>query len=876
MHPYTPSSRGVPASGSNNFPRTSLSNSISLGPEELIRSLTATSPRNNTGRTTSVNGKPNRKGKSKLGSVAHTGSWDPSQTRTPDIIERDIDEDDDDERKTNRSGSNDSDPRGEIVDRFRLWRHDAMTQHLYQTAIFWGDKVFTWTSDPNDAFWLAQAYFLAHQYLRAENILTQAYVFQAPRATSTKGKERNDLLRGNMPLMGGIQIMPQMAGSYSRLVDLSVACRYLAAQCSVRLGKWDEALEMLGEVNPFRGDANEPPPFVIPDTHGGTKVESTMCYLRGVIMLRMGRAQDAKESLMEALAIDCKNVDAFEQLVGGEMMKIDEEWAFIQSLQYHQDDEYSAEFVRSIYTVRLRKHKHLDDMAVARHRLSTEYGMTDNADVLHGFAEALFAQYRYADCFAITSRILEKTRIHDPTLPLHIACMQYLPNLRSKLFLLAHELMQKEPENPISSYAVAIWYIFTKKYALARRWISKTTLLDPRNGPAWIAFAHTFAFEGEHDQAVTAYSTCARLFRGTHLPFLYIGMEHLRMFNFPLAGEYLDAGLQMCDSDPLLFNELGVLAYHVEKYDDAVEMFQKALTLANTSQTSEQAWRGTYLNLGQAYRKLGQYGQAKEAYQRVVTIDPRNAQGFACLGMIHHALDELDEAITRYHEALSIQPLDANIIELLNLALSSNATLDPISTVLRASSSTASTASTISDSASDLVPLGRRQATSSRCKTPVRPTSIQCGGVFRFVLGLLFDFRLLVCSLNVNSSPGPTRTAVPFPSRPFPSSTISNAISTPRTEEWERLMLQRQASFQGRPEFTVTALDDQPVAYRHMRIMNNPGIAPAPSGGGGGGIPRGGGTRAATATAADDAEVEEAVEVSMDDGDEDASMDVVD
>lgn len=41
-------------------------------------------------------------------------------------------------------------------------------------------------------------------------------------------------------------------------------------------------------------------------------------------MLRMGRAQDAKESLMEALAIDCKNVDAFEALVGGEMMKIDE------------------------------------------------------------------------------------------------------------------------------------------------------------------------------------------------------------------------------------------------------------------------------------------------------------------------------------------------------------------------------------------------------------------------------------------------------------------------------------------------------------------------------------------------------------------------
>lgn len=43
---------------------------------------------------------------------------------------------------------------------------------------------------------------------------------------------------------------------------------------------------------------------------------------------------------------------------------------------------------------------------------------------------------------------------------------------------------------------------------------SKTSLMDPRFGPAWIAFAHTFAFEGEHDHAVTAYSTCARMFAG--------------------------------------------------------------------------------------------------------------------------------------------------------------------------------------------------------------------------------------------------------------------------------------------------------------------------------------------------------------------------
>lgn len=33
-----------------------------------------------------------------------------------------------------------------MVDRMRLWRHDALMQHLYETAAFWGDKIVSWTS----------------------------------------------------------------------------------------------------------------------------------------------------------------------------------------------------------------------------------------------------------------------------------------------------------------------------------------------------------------------------------------------------------------------------------------------------------------------------------------------------------------------------------------------------------------------------------------------------------------------------------------------------------------------------------------------------------------------------------------------------------
>lgn len=98
-----------------------------------------------------------------------------------------------------------------------------------------------------------------------------------------------------------------------------------------------------------------------------------MCHLRGLLMLKLNRSDRAKESFLEALALDVKCYDAFEQLVGGELMRPDEgdllnlprwdklsnvtiiEWEFIQGLAYKDQTPEDAEFIRLIYTIRLRK-----------------------------------------------------------------------------------------------------------------------------------------------------------------------------------------------------------------------------------------------------------------------------------------------------------------------------------------------------------------------------------------------------------------------------------------------------------------------------------------------------------------------------------------
>ena len=78
--------------------------------------------------------------------------------------------------------------------------------------------------------------------------------------------------------------------------------------------------------------------------------------------------------------------------------------------------------------------------------------------------------------FDANDRILGLVSIHNQTMPLHIACMYHLSHLHSKLFILAHEMVDREPENPISWYAVGVWYLSGGKWTQARQYFRQNAL----------------------------------------------------------------------------------------------------------------------------------------------------------------------------------------------------------------------------------------------------------------------------------------------------------------------------------------------------------------------------------------------------------------
>ena len=409
-----------------------------------------------------------------------------------------------------------------------------------------------------------------------------------------------------------------------------------------------------------------------------------MCYLRGICYAKQNAFDRAKECHKDAVRIDVQCFEAFDQLMKNKLMSPDEEWAFLESLDFDSivtslpsdspdSNQEAAQFTKMLYTTRLSKYKNPHEFGHATETLSTHYNLADNPDLLYAKAELNFTQCRFAQALDTTTAILSADPYNFTTLPLHLACLNEL-NKTNSLFLLSHRLADSHPEEPTTWLAVGVYYLSIAQVAEARRFFSKASMMDPHFGAAWIGFAHTFAAEGEHDQAIQAYSSAARLFQGTHLPQLFLGMQNLCLGNMGLAHQYLSEAHGLCKTDPLLLNEMGVVFYHTDHLNDAIDAFTKALSIANDIESDPKAWIATRANLAHAYRRQQNFPVALQQFDEVLRQGGRDGGIFSAKGLVLLELGRTWEAVCAFHEALGIQPQDPVATDLLTRALEENAT----------------------------------------------------------------------------------------------------------------------------------------------------------------------------------------------------------
>ncbi|XP_073124577.1 anaphase-promoting complex subunit 6 [Henckelia pumila] len=524
------------------------------------------------------------------------------------------------------------------IEKLRGVVRDCVSKHLYSSAIFFADKVAAVTSDPADVYMQAQALYLGRHYRRAFHLLNA-----------------------------------------SQIVLRDLRFRYLAAKCLEELKEWDQCLLMLG-------DAKVDEHGNITDTKDSNSmyldkdgedheinIISAICFLRGKAYEALENRTQARLWYKAAIKADPLCYEALECLIEGHMLTCEEETSLLATLQFGADDCWLSSF----YSCLIKKYEAENVVETKFRELEREVCSTkssdktlctlkNNTDLLACKAEYFHQCGEYQKCFELTSILLEKDPFHLKCTLVHLAAAMELGH-SNELYLMACNLVKDYPQKALSWFAVGCYYYCIKKYDQSRRYFSKATSLDGTFSPGWLGYGNAYAAQEEGDQAMSAYRTAARLFPGFHLPTLYIGMEYMRTHSFKLAEQFFLQAKIICPSDPLVFNELGVVAYHMKEYKKAVWWFEQ--TLSHVSSSLSEVWEPTVVNLAHALRKLKRYNEAIIYYDKALAISTRSLSTYAGLAYTYHLQDNFTAAITYYHKALWLKPDDQFCTEMLTMAL---------------------------------------------------------------------------------------------------------------------------------------------------------------------------------------------------------------
>ena len=146
---------------------------------------------------------------------------------------------------------------------------------------------------------------------------------------------------------------------------------------------------------------------------------------------------------------------------------------------------------------------------------------------------------------------------------------------------------------------------------------------------------------------MTAYCTANRLLSGCHLPLLCIGIEYIATNNPTEARQHFKQAYEICNRDPLVLHELGVIEFRTENYAKAEGYFRDALDLCKPSKDDYQvmgtAWEPTLSNLALTCHKQQKYDDAIQFYEEALAICPRSAATYAGIAYTHHCVALLSD-----------------------------------------------------------------------------------------------------------------------------------------------------------------------------------------------------------------------------------------
>ncbi|KAG5190080.1 hypothetical protein JKP88DRAFT_299695 [Tribonema minus] len=559
---------------------------------------------------------------------------------------------------------------------FRSLADDCLQGGSAAAAAFYADKAVTLSGGTaEDALRLARALAAEGAHRRAAHVL-----------------EAHGLLM--LSADGG--------GGYSG----AEACA-LAARCLAAAGRADDCLKLLERV---MGEEDADAAAVVArarrDGGGGgggggggaagrvgrVHPLAALCCLRGSMYVEVDSRARAVVWLRAALAADYKCVDALHMLVSRHLLSAPQQEALLASLAFAPCDAA----LRDLYTSRLGAGalggaaREAAFAALDRAGLgaSTDV-LAAKADYLYHRADYLYHRYQDKEALQLCRTVLARDLHNAAVMPAYAACLLEARD-KAQLFFTANTLAEEAPGTALALHVLGCYHLLIARWEAAWRLFHKAAQQDSSSALYWVGMGNAAAAQDDSDRAVGAYRAATRACAGSYYPHLYMGMEYLRTNNLGLAGHFLDAARALCrppprappplpppplaeeappppededeDVDPLLLNEMGVLAYRRRvlrellplllplvnacvgrRGDDARAAALFAAAAAGPARGA--AWEPVLANLGHTLRRLGRHAEAARAFERALTLCPTAPSTLTALGFTRHLMGDLDAAV---------------------------------------------------------------------------------------------------------------------------------------------------------------------------------------------------------------------------------------
>ena len=137
--------------------------------------------------------------------------------------------------------------------------------------------------------------------------------------------------------------------------------------------------------------------------------------------------------------------------------------------------------------------------------------------------------------------------------------------------------------------------------------------------------------------------------------YFYLARIYGQMGQKETALRYLGKAIELEPQQGAYYNLVGAFLLQQEKFQGALEQFQKALA-RTPEKEKDKAWR----NIGLAHQELSQWEEAIRAFEKAVQLQPQEAGSRVSLGTLYLKRNRLEEAARELATAVQ---LDAELAE---------------------------------------------------------------------------------------------------------------------------------------------------------------------------------------------------------------------